>query len=52
MWICIFLLVRTVSSERIMGRSMVPSETIKIIASAVIAFSRAKQRPIAIVLIR
>ena len=52
MWICnIFLLVRTVSSERIMGRHMVFSVTIKIIVSAGIAFSHAKQRPIAIALI-
>ena len=52
MWICdIFHLVRTISSERIMGRPMVFSVTIKIIVSATIAFSRAKQRPIAIVLI-
>ena len=35
-----------------MGRPMVFSVTIKIMVSAVIAFGRAKQRPIAIVLIR
>ena len=53
MWICnIFLLVRTISSKRIMSRPMVFSVTIKIIVSAVIAFGHAKQRPIAIVLIR
>ena len=34
-----------------MGRPMVFTATIKIIVSAVIAFGRAKQRPIAIVLI-
>ena len=34
-----------------MGRSMVFTATIKIIVSAVIAFSHTKQRPIAIVLI-
>ena len=51
MWICnIFLLVRTISSERIMGRPLVFTATIKIIVSAVIAFGHAKQRPIAIVL--
>ena len=33
-----------------MGRPMVFTATIKIIVSAVIAFSHAKQRPIAIVL--
>ena len=35
-----------------MGRPKVFSVTIKIIVSAVIAFSHVKQRPIAIVLIR
>ena len=35
-----------------MGRPMVFSVTIKIIVSATIAFSRAKQRPIAIVFVR
>ena len=47
-----FFLVRTISSERIMGRPMVFSVTIKIIVSATKAFSRAKQRPIAIVFVR
>ena len=35
-----------------MGRPMVFTATIKIIVSAVIAFSHTKQRPIAIVLVQ
>ena len=35
-----------------MGRPMIFSETIKIIVSVTIVFSRVKQRPIAIFLVR